>query len=267
MTSHSIGRWIFAATAVLLISMSSGMWAAEPVRLRVLSYNIHHAEGADGKLDLKRIAGVIKSVEPDLVALQEVDWKTTRVKGIDEPVELALLTGMTAVFGKNIDLQGGEYGNAVLSRFPIHSKRNHLLPRLDDSEQRGVLELEIALPGDAGSVKLFATHLDYRRDDQERLASAKAINALVAESDQPAILAGDLNATPDSAVLKLFLSTWTNTSKEPQPTIPVGKPERQIDFVLTRPASRWKTIETKVLDEAVASDHRAILAVLELKTP
>ena len=256
-----------APAALLLILVSAAANAGEPVRLRVLSYNIHHAEGVDGKLDLERIARVIKSVEPDLVALQEVDWKTTRVKGIDEPVELAMLTGMKAVFGKNIDLQGGEYGNAVLSRLPIRSKRNHLLPRIDESEQRGVLELEIALPGDAGNIKLLATHLDFRRDDQERLASAKAINALVAASDEPAILAGDLNATPDSAVLKLFLSTWTNTSAKPQPTIPVGKPERQIDFVLTRPASRWKTIETKVLDEAVASDHRAILAVIELTTP
>src|SRR5690606_15119708 len=101
--------------------------APAALRLRVLSYNIHHAEGVDRKLDVERIAKIIVAAKPDLVALQEVDQKVTRTRGVDQPAELARLTGMHMAFGGNIRLQGGEYGNAVLSRWPIKAQKNHLL--------------------------------------------------------------------------------------------------------------------------------------------
>ncbi|MEX2025646.1 MAG: endonuclease/exonuclease/phosphatase family protein, partial [Pirellulaceae bacterium] len=63
------------------------------LQLRVLTYNIHHGEGIDGKLDLPRIARVIESVDPDLVALQEVDRRVERTGSVDQPAELARLTG------------------------------------------------------------------------------------------------------------------------------------------------------------------------------
>ncbi len=155
--------------------------AGEPYRLRVLSYNIHHAEGIDRKLDLERIARVIRSVEPDLVALQEVDQKVKRTQGVDQPAELARLSKMHVVFGANIMLQGGHYGNALLSRFPLARHKNHLLPNIDGSEQRGAIEAEITLPDKNPPLMLIATHLDYRKDERERLASAKAINELAAK--------------------------------------------------------------------------------------
>lgn len=244
---------------------------AENPRLRVLSYNIHHGEGVDRKLDLARIAQVILSVEPDLVALQEVDQRATRSNSVDQPAELARLTKMHVVFGGNIDLQGGRYGNAVLSRLPIRRHENHKLPNFEMGEQRGVLEVEIELPTREGEapaeppILLFATHLDHRPKDEERLASAQAINELLKmHCDRPALLAGDLNAVRASRVLAEFGRAWQHTSEQGLPTIPVDRPARQIDFVMFRPAARWKAIETKVLDEAVASDHRAILAVVEL---
>ena len=80
----------------------------------------------------------------------------------------------------------------------------------------------------------------------------------------PSILAGDLNDVLGSRTLKEFQKLWTPTNAKPMPTVPVGKPIRQIDFILFRPAARWKVIETRVLDEAVASDHRAIFVILEL---
>lgn len=239
--------------------------AAEPIRLRVLSYNIHHAEGTDRKLDLERIAGVIRSVSPDLVALQEVDRAVKRSGSIDQPAELARLTEMQVAFGQNIELQGGGYGNAILSRHPISRHQNHPLPNFEHGEQRGLIEAEITVPGMNAPLLFFATHLDHRSDDRERLASAAAINELIGNRpDQPAILAGDLNDGPDSATLHRFQLRWTRANDRPQPTIPVIKPTRQIDFVLVRPQARWKTIEVRVLDEPVASDHLPIFAVLEL---
>ncbi|TWT60917.1 endonuclease/exonuclease/phosphatase family protein [Rubinisphaera italica] len=251
--------------AVSLLSVST-CHSAEPIRLRVLSYNIHHAEGIDRKLDVERIASVILSVKPDIVALQEVDQKVKRTDSVDQPAELARLTEMNVIFGANIELQGGHYGNAVLSRFPITRHKNHLLPNIDDSEQRGVIEMEISLPKSNESLLLLATHLDYRADERERLASAKYINELIASHPQhPALLAGDLNATPDSETLQLFGEKWTRANEKPMATVPVNQPTKQIDFILHRSANRWKVVEVNVLDEDIASDHRAIFAVLKLQ--
>lgn len=252
-------------TLVLLVGFRSSAWTEEPMTLRVLSYNIHHGEGIDGKLDLERIAKIISSVKPDLVALQEVDQKTSRTNEVDQPAELAKLTKMKVVFGPNIEFGGGKYGNAVLSRFPVKQSKNHALPNFADGEQRGVLEVALTLPDSDQTLKLFATHFDHRRDDRERIASARKVNELIqGNPSQSAILAGDLNDTIGSEALKILDRQWTRPNPEEMPTIPVTKPARQIDFILTRPANRWKVVEAKVLDEAVASDHRAILAVLQL---
>ncbi|MCG6158237.1 endonuclease/exonuclease/phosphatase family protein [Rubinisphaera margarita] len=241
-----------------------GTEAADPVRLRVLSYNIHHAEGVDRKLDLERIAEVIRSVKPDLVALQEVDQNVDRTEGIDQPAELARLTDLNVVFGANIELQGGHYGNAVLSRLPIVDYENHKLPNVDAGEQRGIIEAEIRLSDGLGSLRFFATHLDYRADERERLASAEKINDLASQAEGPAILAGDLNATPDSETLAIFKQAWTSANSDPLATVPVDRPRRQIDYVLFQPQERWRVVNVEVLPEAIASDHRAIFAVLEL---
>jgi endonuclease/exonuclease/phosphatase family metal-dependent hydrolase len=251
------------ALATGLVCEVSAGESPKPLRLRVLSYNIHHGEGIDAKLDLERIARVIKAVKPDLVALQEVDRRVQRTKNVDQPAELARLIGMHVVFGGNIKLQGGEYGNAVLSRTPILRHRNHLLPCFDKGEQRGVLEVELTV----GGVELIflATHLDHRADGRERLASARAINELaIRDPERPALLAGDLNDLSDSPPLTELGKQWQRSNARILPTIPVKSPRRQIDYILYRPKDRWRTVETVVLEEAVASDHRAILAVLEL---
>jgi endonuclease/exonuclease/phosphatase family metal-dependent hydrolase len=226
--------------------------------LHVVTYNIHHGEGTDGKVDIERIAAVIKQADPDLVALQEVDQKVKRSGGVDQPAELARLTGLHVVFGGNIPLEGGEYGNAVLSRFPIKRHENHLLPRTDGGEQRGVLEVELEVPGKERLI-LLATHFDHRRPDAQRIDSAKVINALASKyKDEMVVLAGDLNDVPESNSLAQLLSQWKTATSEPMPTYPVQNANRQIDYVLVYPASRWRKHTGKVLDEAVASDHRAL---------
>ena len=245
-----------AARRVIFAGLKPGL------RLRVLSYNLHHGEGVDGRLDLERIAEVVRAEDPDLVALQEVDRTTTRTKQVDQPAVLARLTGMAVVFGGNLELQGGAYGNAVLSRWPLGEVKNHPLPNFDDGEPRGVLAVPLRPPGWPDPILFLATHLDHRRDDRGRIASAATINGLVPEGSL-AILAGDLNAVPDSAVLAALRGPWSGDAKE-HPTTPVNKPARQIDYVLFRPARRWTIASMRVLDEAVASDHRPILAVLQL---
>ena len=234
------------------------------LRLRILSYNIHHAEGVDGKLDVPRIAQVILSVEPDLVALQEVDKNTTRTGKVNQDIELANITKMNSVFGSNITFQGGQYGNAILSKFPIIKNKNFLLPNVDSGEQRGLLRSQIQI-SNKENILFFSTHLDHRRSDTERLASAEAINQIISlDNKSPAILAGDFNDVPESPTLKELGKLWLRTNKKILKTIPASKPSRQIDYIFVQPKERWKIIESQVLDEDIASDHRAIFSIIEL---
>jgi len=75
--------------------------------IRVLTYNIHHGKGVDGKLDFARIGRVIREAKPDIVSLQEVDVRTERVGGRDTVRELERLTGMRGVFGSSMSYGGG----------------------------------------------------------------------------------------------------------------------------------------------------------------
>ena len=258
-------RLFVAAAVVSGALLAKAVEAVEPVRLRVLSYNIHHGEGTDGKLDLERIAGVIRSVSPDVVALQEVDRDTARTGRIDQPAELARLTEMKAIFERNIPYQGGEYGNAVLTRLRTKEHKNHLLPSHHQGEQRGALAVELQVGPENQTVLFIATHFDYRPPEGERLASAKLVNELARRRPElPTILAGDLNALPDSRTLSELAPAWKRANADVLPTFPAADPQRQIDYILVHPAARWKVIETRVLDEPSASDHRPIFAVLEL---
>ncbi|PQO36483.1 endonuclease/exonuclease/phosphatase family protein [Blastopirellula marina] len=261
----SLTRNLLSLAAALLCAASA--FAAEPQPLRVLSYNIHHGEGMDHKIDLPRLAGVIKSVSPDLVLLQEVDRNVKRSGEVDQIAELAKLTGMQFAFGGNLSLGDGKYGNAILSRFPLEDVENHLLPNGEGGEQRGVLSAVVKLPESLGGVecRVLAAHLDHRPGDADRLASVDAIAKWLGEEDRLAILGGDFNATPESEVLKKFREWWTPAGTQETPTIPVAKPTRQIDFVGYRYGETIKVGEAVVLDEPVASDHRPILATFFLQ--
>lgn len=251
---------------VILMLFSLQLPAQDAVSLRVLSWNIHHGEGVDGKLDLERIAAVIRGVKPDLVALQEVEVGSSRTKRVDQPAELARMTGLTSVFQQNIEFRGGGYGNAILSRLPVLSTNRLSLPNHDNGEQRGALSVQLRLPDRTDPLTFFCTHLDHRPDDRERRDSAEAIEQYISGLPEGLmILAGDLNAVPESPVLDIFRRRWAVAGSHPLLTIPVDRPSQQIDFVLMRPEQRWRVTETRVLDEPIASDHRPIFAELQLR--
>lgn len=238
---------------------------AAPATLRVMSYNIHHAEGIDGKLDVERIARVILDAKADIVGLQEVDRGVERTQKRDLPAELAQLTGMKVWFEKNIPHQGGEYGNAVLSRFPVKRAKNTHLKSFAHGEQRGVQQLVIEVGG--RELLFMNTHLDARRDPAEREHSSVELKAIVAAAAQPVILLGDFNAAPDApsiAALRAFLAdTWTALYQEPGYTIPVRKPNKRIDYIWLTPGA-FEPVSMQVLSSE-ASDHLPIVAELRLK--
>jgi len=238
---------------LLLYAAALSLWS-QP--LTVLSYNIRHGQGMDGRLDLARTAAVIRSVSPDVVALQEVDRRTSRSGGVDQAEELARLTGMHAVFGKAIDYGGGEYGNAVLSKTPPREFKVHELP---GAEPRALLEVRFE------DFLFFATHLDVSRPETLREESARKVVEIVrARGDLPALLAGDLNTVRGRQTMKVLAAEWEIAGGDEElPTVPSGEPRRQIDFILFRPAGKWRATAVRVIEEKIASDHRPIVAVLE----
>jgi endonuclease/exonuclease/phosphatase family metal-dependent hydrolase len=255
---------IFSSLLLLLL-----VWASDdqtvPRTLRVLTYNIHHGEGTDGRFDLSRLAGVMKTVQPDVVALQEVDRGTERSGGVDQLAELERLTNMHAEFGKAMDYSGGGYGVAVLSRWPLLITGNHPLPGSLDREPRTALTVEVR-SGERGPMLQFtSTHLDQGRDPEDRLAQARYLNELLVRGEgRPAILAGDLNSRPDTEVMEIFEAQWAMApAVDPSPTTPSGRPRSRVDHVFFRPAESWRVLESRVIDEHVASDHRPVLVVLE----
>src|SRR5207245_3068269 len=115
--------------------------------IRVMTYNIHVGVGMDKKLDLPRIAGVINQQHPDLVGLQEVDRGVERTQRIDEIAEIASRTRMDYAFSFNLRYQGGQYGVAILSRFPIRVIDHHRYQNRREAERRGFIRVEVNVRG------------------------------------------------------------------------------------------------------------------------
>jgi endonuclease/exonuclease/phosphatase family metal-dependent hydrolase len=236
---------------------------SKPATLTVLTYNIHHGEGTDGKLDLERIARIIRSENPDLVALQEVDEKTERTGNISQAEELALLSGIRHALGKAMDYRGGAYGLVILSRWPIKDPQVHQLPQRAGREPRILFVAQIESPH--GKLTFANTHLDHQLEEV-RLEQARALNKILAETKSPALLCGDFNAGPESTTMKFLSEHWLDTAGDHAAnTIPAANPRKRIDYILAAPKNRWTTETSRVLEEPIASDHRPVLTRVTLK--
>jgi endonuclease/exonuclease/phosphatase family metal-dependent hydrolase len=262
-------RFHWLITSLLLSWMTPGpVGADEPISVRVLCYNIHHGEGTDGKVDLERLAKLISTAKPDLVALQEVDDKTGRTGGVDQTAELARLTGLTGRFAYQIDYDGGRYGQAILSRHPISDVAIHLLPGMPDREQRiaGSAEVEIH-----GRKLIFATTHLHHADESIRVLQAEKLNEIFVQSevfrDRSVVITGDFNAVPTSQPIRILEQHWTSATRGNLdfPTFPAVKPARQLDYLFFRPADQFSVSSAKVIDESVVSDHRPVLIELKLR--
>jgi endonuclease/exonuclease/phosphatase family metal-dependent hydrolase len=243
-----------------------GRGRVDPVGVRVLTYNIHHGEGLDGRFDLPRLADIMNGAEADLIALQEVDRGTRRASGVDQLAELARLTGMHAVFGKAMDYQGGAYGVAVLSRAPVRQVRNRRLPGSPEREPRTALTVDVDISERSPRIQFTTTHLDQGRDLMDQVAQASYLAAGLSAGSEARILAGDMNTRPDTLTMQILARRWTDTFADPPPD-PTGRPRRRVDYVMVRPAASWRTVESHYIDAPLASDHQPVLVSLEWLGP
>ncbi len=221
-------------------------------RLRVLTYNIHHGEGTDGRFDYDRLARVITELAPDVVALQEVDRSTGRASGVDQLALLEKLTRMNGVFGRSFHFSGGEYGNAILSRFPLGEIQVHHLPFRFGQESRTAVSARIQPGNGLPEFILVSTHLSTKARGSEQV---QQLNSIFPEGEGPSIvLAGDFNARPGSEPMNILLA---------QRWVDAVAPQSLIDYVLVRPGDPWRVVEVKTVEDRLTSDHRPVLVVLE----
>lgn len=235
-----------------------------PRLVKVLTFNIYHGATMNNDYNLDVFADIINQKRPDLVALQEVDRFAKRSKKLDLVTELAVRTGMSPLFGRAMAFDGGEYGVGILSGWSIISSRNIPLPGTAGHEPRTSLEVTVAT-GAGDTLSFVSTHLDHR-GNTDRIMQAEAINSFYGRKPYPTILAGDLNDTPGSEAISILEKLWAGTydKSHPEATHPSENPEHKIDYVMFRPGSRWKVLDSRVICDTLASDHCAYLVTLEL---
>src|SRR5690625_3306074 len=237
--------------------------AGEETRFKVMSYNLRFGELAS----MEEFAEFIKTHDPDIVALQEVDNRTFRERApqqndIDFATELGYHTGMIPAYGKTIPYRGGYYGIGILSKYPLAKVERIYLPKTENGkEQRAILVAEVEY--EEGEYVTFAsTHLDYT-NTEERQVQVRKLNEDLTESPYPVIIGGDFNGRPESLEIREAMKDWKLVSSL-DPSVPADKTRNTIDYILCYPKDRWERIENQTY-KIDMSDHLSISAVIELK--
>ena len=220
--------------------------------VQVMTYNVRHCAGMDLVLDYDRTANVIAQHKPDVVALQELDSMTGRSEHRYQLGELASRTQYYPVFGSAIDYDGGKYGVGILTReLPLSTKR---IP-LPGEEPRVLLVVEVH------DYVIACTHLDL--EEEQRLASVPLVVEEAQCWQKPFILAGDWNDTLDSELLQ-EMTMYFNIHSGNEATYPADEPQECIDYIATFKGRTVETIESHVIDEPAASDHRPVVVRMQL---
>ena len=238
--------------------------AAAATTFKTMSYNIHRGiSPVTNTIDLQWIADVInnRNPKPDLVALQEVDVFTNRSgSNINQAKVLAEKTGMYFAFFRAMYYDGGEYGDAILSKYPIRAYYRYVLPA-NGGEGRSMGMIEVMIDGKP--FNFAVTHLDHL-SETTRVLQATEINRMVKDFRYPVILGGDFNATPGSSTvtkLKTYLTLGCNGACPL--TASAANPNVSIDhfFYESTGFNRFDyyTIVTQ------ASDHLPLIATWTLK--
>ncbi len=265
MIHRPIALALLSAAALAPGCASSPEAAPAGTALTGVSYNIRHGRGMDENVDLARTAAVLHELHPDIVGLQEVDRRVRRSGVVDEAATLGKSLGMEHAFGAFMPYQGGDYGLAILSRFPITRATPVRLP--DGNEPRIALAAELRLP-DGSRLMVVNVHFDWVSDDTFRLAQASTLTTILDALRMPYLLLGDFNDEPGSRTLALFQSRALEVSKPANDrfTFSSTEPSKEIDFVFVAPPTAWRAIGARPVNERMASDHRPVVAEVVLQT-
>ncbi len=230
-----------------------------------MTYNVHSCVGTDGKLEPARIADVIASLSPDIVALQEVDVCQSRSRGLHQPEWLAQRLGMRAHFTSARACDDGHYGNAVLTRHPFSLVSEGNLARRRD-EERAVQWLAVDVAGQR--VNVLNTHLSiHLRDRLLQVEELLGAEWLAKARGTPFVICGDLNSGQFSPIYRRVQRGLTDVQRAhghvPRSTWPSRFPFLRLDHVFTSPEVHvWSSEVRHDALAMVASDHLPLITDL-----
>ncbi len=222
--------------------------------MRVMTYNIRGGWGMDGKWSTERIAEVVLEQRPDILCLQEVHQRLPQSQFVDQPGRLQKALGLPVVFQANLRLGVGGYGLALVSRYPVNTVQNHLLPSI--REQRGALEVNLTTP--QGLLTVFCTHWGLNGAERERQAAR--LTELVTSASGPVLVCGDFNEGPVAAgisALRMHTGLADADAGLNRLTYPADTPAARIDYVLY---SLPLTLQSVSPVTTLASDHLPLIA-------
>jgi endonuclease/exonuclease/phosphatase family metal-dependent hydrolase len=240
---------------------------------RILTYNVHRCVGVDGRLDVPRVADVIAALEPDIVALQELDVGRARTNGVDQAHEIARRLDMAWHFNAAMRVEEEQYGDAILTSYPERLVKAGALPGLTPTmglEPRGALWVAVEIDG--VELQVINTHLGLAPREQQRQAAALAGMDWLRREDcrAPAILLGDFNATGASVVYRTLTARLGDTRRlspvrRATSTFPSRLPLLRIDHVFVSTGVKVLDLDAPYSPATrVASDHLPLVMDFEL---
>jgi len=239
------------------------MDAQTVVSLRVMSMNIRQGGEYAGNLS-KPFADLINEYDPDIIALQEVDYKTVRNGGRDWLNEVAMQTGMFPYFCKAREYQGGAFGTALLSKYPFYKAEKTIFVHKDAREDRSTGWIYVRLP-EGKNMRFGTIHLSLESSELTIQHFASINKAFFAEdTTTPALMIGDYNAASGSDAIMYVRNKWQEIIPDMGPTIPSDKPTTQLDYIMGFPQGKWECTHYEILAKPGLSDHCFVVADLKI---
>lgn len=234
--------------------------------ITVMSYNIKYGSPlGSSNFDLSAIANVINKYKPDVIFLQEVDRNTTRSGNLDQLSVLSEKTGLKSYYYEGaIDYQGGQTGIGILSRYPLTDPQLFKLPRIELGDQYVSYRIMITANIQVKDNKITVANTHLALTEENRDIQVARIKEILGSSEVPVILGGDFNAKPESNNIQSLLDFGFNkTCKTNCYTIPSNDPNRELDYIMYKPAERFKLVSHEVIQDQ-SSDHLPVISVLEI---
>lgn len=224
--------------------------ANPPLTIKIMTLNLHNGKDAQKQPNLTRLAGLIASEQPDILALQEVQR---------QQLENLKIPGYRGVSGPNANYIFFRFGNALLTRHQILYHRHHYLP--SQKEQRGVDEVAIAVKGQV--LRVLNTHIGLGRQEQQRQIDELA--RISSYLPGPLLITGDFNLEPTNRLLAgLAFQEVSLALGQYYKTFPAWQPTYLLDQIWC--SHHFSILRAKPLAWD-GSDHLPVVATLALTVP